>query len=87
MVTPSHTKAWLWTLQSRPIRAPRCTSTKVPIRVLSPMLQPYRLVNENTVTFSPNSTSSISRKGASFAGWEGTGANYRGVDMIDCPAR
>ena len=34
----------------------------------SPMRQPYRLVNDQTVTFSPNSTSAITRKGASFAG-------------------
>ena len=33
-------KTWLWTLQSAPITAPRWISTKVPIRVRSPIRQP-----------------------------------------------
>src|SRR5205814_5558802 len=66
--TPSQMNVWLWILQRRPMRAPRCTSTKVPIRVSSPIEQPYRFVNAWTTTPVPNSTSLTSRYGASFTG-------------------
>src|SRR5262245_53211343 len=68
--TPSQMNVWLWILQRAPIFAPRCTSTKVPIRESSPIEQPYRLVNACTMTPVPNSTSFTSRYGASFAGSE-----------------
>ena len=37
MVTPSQMNVWLWILQFLPMKAFFCTSTKVPILVLSPM--------------------------------------------------
>src|SRR5713101_2632750 len=65
---------WLSILQFAPTTAPRWISTNGPTRVLSPIRHPYRFVKDETVTFSPSSTSSISRNGASFAGlpdtWE-----------------
>src|SRR5436309_2944789 len=68
IVTPSQMNEWLWILQSAPMTAPRWISTNVPTRVLSPIEHPYRFVNEKTTTPTPNLTSSISRKAASFAG-------------------
>src|SRR5438067_4724070 len=52
------------------MRAPRWTSTNVPMRVPSPIEQPYRFVNAWTTTPLPNSTSATSRYGATFAGSE-----------------
>src|SRR4051812_38702650 len=68
MCTPSQMNEWLWILQRAPTVAPRWISTKGPMRLASPIEQPYRLVNEATRTSSPKVTSSISRCGASFAG-------------------
>src|SRR5205823_111984 len=73
-------KVWLEILQASPIDAPRCTSTKDPIRVWLPMRQPYRLLNDQTVTSSPNSTSAMTRKGASFAGLSGICRGALGAD-------
>jgi hypothetical protein len=58
-------KLWLWILQRAPTVAPRWISTNVPIRLPTPMRQPYRLLNACTITPAPNSTSSIRRNGAS----------------------
>jgi hypothetical protein len=40
IVTPSQMNVWLWILQLEPMAAPRCTSTNVPMRVSSPIVQP-----------------------------------------------
>src|SRR5215472_74848 len=57
MVTPSQTNVWLEILQFLPIVAFFCTSTNAPIFVLSPISQPYRLINFDSLTFSPSFTS------------------------------
>jgi hypothetical protein len=57
MVTPSQTRVWLEILQLRPIFAFFWTSTNAPILVLSPISQPYRLMNVASLTFCPNLTS------------------------------
>jgi hypothetical protein len=61
-------EVWLWILQRAPTVAPRWISTKVPTRVPSPIRQPYRFVNEWTMTCAPKRTSSRRRCGASLAG-------------------
>src|SRR5580700_9172346 len=45
IVTPSHTKVWLETLQFFPTVAFFWISTNAPIFVLSPISHPYRLIN------------------------------------------
>ncbi len=45
IVTPSQMNVWLWILQRAPTTAPLWISTKVPIRVSSPMRHPYRFAN------------------------------------------
>src|SRR3954447_17533073 len=81
IVTPSQMNEWLWILQFEPITAPRCTSTNGPMRVLSPILQPYKFVNAWTTTCSPNSTSTRIRYGASLCGASGTAEP--GADALD----
>ena len=78
---------WLWILHRSPITAPRWISTNGPIRVPAPIVHPYRFVNECTNTFAPNSTSAISRYGASFAGSEATVEVplHRVGDPLDLP--
>src|ERR1700676_3173999 len=55
--TPSQMKVWLEILQFFPTFAFFCISTKAPIFVLSPIWQPYRLMNLESLTFSPKRTS------------------------------
>src|SRR4030067_2810508 len=59
IVTPSHMKVWLEILQFLPIFAPFCTSTKVPIFVLSPISQPYRFTKSEIFTPTPSFTSGV----------------------------
>ena len=61
MVTPSQMKVWLEILQRAPTTAFFWISTKVPIRVSSPIVQPYRLTNPNSFTSRPNRTSGATR--------------------------
>src|SRR5919201_6834862 len=63
---------WLWILQRAPTTAPRWISTNGPMRVPSPIVQPYRLVKDWTTTPSPKETSSRIRYSASFAGRSAT---------------
>src|ERR1700751_5340530 len=56
IVTPSHTNVWLEILQFFPTVAFFCISTNAPIFVLSPISQPYRLMNLESFTPLPNFT-------------------------------
>src|SRR5688572_22522171 len=57
IMTPSQIKEWLEILQFFPTVAFFWISTNVPIFVLSPTEQPYKLMNLASFTFSPNFTS------------------------------
>src|SRR5579885_121737 len=57
ITTPEQMKLWLEILHRRPIRASRCTSTKAPSRVSSPISHPYRFTNGLSRTRSPRRTS------------------------------
>ena len=45
-VTPSHRKAWLETLQRAPTATSFWISTNAPMRVSSPIVQPYRFTKQ-----------------------------------------
>src|SRR5690348_14140668 len=61
-VTPSQMKVWLEILQFLPTFAFFWISTKAPILVLSPISQPYRLMNFESLTLSPSFTSGAMHK-------------------------
>src|SRR5207248_2519318 len=78
MVTPSQMNVWLETLQRAPIVAFFCTSTNVPMRVSSPIRQPYRFTNPYRATPRPKVTSGEMRAklggfGSGMAGSVGEG--------------
>src|ERR1035441_405277 len=56
MVTPSQMKAWLEILQRFPTDAFFWISTNAPILVSSPISQPYRLMNLESLTSRPSFT-------------------------------
>src|SRR6266480_6746610 len=56
MSTPSQMKLWLEILQRRPTRAFFWISTKAPTFVSSPISQPYRLTNLESLTSLPSFT-------------------------------
>src|SRR5271157_144841 len=62
IVTPSQTKEWLDILQRLPILAFFCTSTNAPILVSSPISQPYRLINLDSLTSLPSFTSGATQR-------------------------
>ena len=57
IVTPSQMKVWLEILQRRPTFTPFWISTHAPILVSSPISQPYRLMNFESLTSFPSFTS------------------------------
>src|SRR5260370_10939365 len=62
IVTPSQMNVWLEILQFLPTDAFFCISTKAPIFVFSPISQPYRLRNLDSLTFGPSFTSSAMQR-------------------------
>src|SRR5215510_10623378 len=57
IVTPSQMNVWLEILQRRPTVAFFWISTNAPILVSSPISQPYRLMNVESLTSLPSFTS------------------------------
>src|ERR1700732_1227440 len=62
-------KVWLEILQFLPTFAFFCISTNAPIFVLSPIWQPYRLMNLESLTFSPKRTSGAMERCSPGGGW------------------
>src|SRR5262245_60352132 len=60
-VTPSHRKLWLEILQRAPTTTFFWISTNAPMRVSSPIRQPYRFTKQWTATFRPSCTSGAMR--------------------------
>src|SRR6266478_2390213 len=59
IVTPSHTNVWLDILHLFPTNAFFCISTNAPIFVSSPISQPYKLMNLESLTPLPSFTSGV----------------------------
>src|SRR5579864_5040113 len=60
--TPSQINVWLEILQFFPTFAFFCISTNAPIFVLSPIWQPYRLMNLESLTLVPKRTSGATER-------------------------